>query len=99
MRREGLDQDTARRRIQSKDRDRDRYLQREYHCHPEDPHLYDLVLNTNIIELDSIVDLICLGLEHKSRRLSIPDLELGPGMGLPRYPSQPGDFRLPESTT
>jgi len=98
MRREGLDQDTARRRIQSKDRDRDRYLQREYHRHPEDPHLYDLVLNTNIIELDGIVDLICLGLEHKSRRLSIPDLELGPGMGLPRYPTQPGDFRLPEST-
>lgn len=99
MRREGLDQDAARKRIQSKDRDRVRYLQTEYRHHPEDPHLYDLVLNSNIIDLDSIVDLICLAFERKASRLAVTTGELGPGTGLERYPTQPSDFRLPESTT
>ncbi len=99
MRREGLDQETARRRIQAKDRNRVRYLQSEYRRHPEDPHLYDLVVNTNIVDLNSIVDLICLGLERKARQLSTPVGELGPGTGLTRYPTQPSDFQFPESTT
>jgi cytidylate kinase len=99
MRREGVDQETARRRIQAKDRNRVRYLQSEYRRHPEDPHLYDLVLNTNIVDLDSIVDLICLGLERKARQLSTPVEALGPGTGLTRYPTQPGDFQIPESAT
>src|SRR6266699_907095 len=62
MLREGLDQDAARKRIQTKDRDRVRYLQTQYRVHPADPHLYDLVLNSNIIDLDSIVDLINLAI-------------------------------------
>lgn len=99
MRREGLDQDAARKRIQSKDRDRVRYMQTQYRCHPVDPHLYDLVLNSNIIDLDSIVDLINLALERKASQLSTPTENLGPGTGLTRYPTQPGDFRLSESTT
>lgn len=99
MLREGVDQETARRRIQAKDRNRVRYLQSEYRRHPEDSHLYDLVVNTNIVDLDSTVDLICLGLERKARQLSKPVGELGPGTGLTRYPTQPGDFQLPESTT
>ena len=99
MRREGLDQDAARKRIQSKDRDRVRYLQTQYRYHPQDPHLYDLVLNSNIIDLDSIVDLINLALERKASQLSTPTENLGPGTGLTRYPTQPGDFHLSESTT
>jgi cytidylate kinase len=99
MLREGLDQDAARKRIQTKDRDRVRYLQTKYRFHPEDPHLYDLVLNSNIIDLDSIVDLINLALERKASHLSTPTENLGPGTGLTRYPTQPGDFRLSESAT
>jgi len=99
MQREGLNQDEARSRIQLKDRDRIRYLQAEYHQSPEDARLYDLIVNTGIIDLDSAVDLIVLALERKGRKLTTPTGELGPGVGQPRYPGQPGDFRPPESVT
>jgi cytidylate kinase len=59
--------------------------------------LYDLVVNTSIIDLDSAVDLIVLALERKGRKLTTPTGELGPVTGLPRYPGHPGDFRPPES--
>ena len=94
--REGLDEDAARVRIQMKDRDRQRYLQNEYHVHSEDPHLYDIVVNTGIIDLDGVVDLITIALERKASRLTTPTTQLGPGVGLSRYPGQPGDFHPPE---
>jgi len=97
MQREGVEQAEARSRIQLKDRDRIRYLQSVHHCHPADAHLYDLVLNTRVLDLNSTVELICLALEYKARRLKTSSETLGPGAGLQRYPRQPGDFRLPES--
>src|SRR6266571_5087045 len=99
MRREGLDQAAARTRIQLKERDRIRYLQEVHQQHPENAHLYDLIVNTGILDLDSVVDLIYLALDRKARRLSTPTEELGPGAGLPEYPERPGDFHPPESTT
>ena len=99
MQREGLNQNDARSRIQMKDRDRIRYLQAEHHQSPEDAHLYDLVINTGVIDLDSAIDLIALAVERKARKLATPTGELGPGTGLPRYPGRPGDFRPPESVT
>lgn len=99
MRREGCDENTARSRIQSKDRDRVRYLQVEYQHDPADPHLYDLVINTDVIDLDSAVDLAVRALQSKASHLSVPIEELGPGAGLSRYPGQPEDIRPPESIT
>ena len=96
MQREGLDEDAARARIQIKDRDRQRYLQNEYHVQSEDPHLYDIVVNTGILDLDSVVDLITVALERKEMRLTAPTGQLGPGVGLSRYPTQPADFHPPE---
>jgi cytidylate kinase len=98
MQREGLDQEIARARIQLKDRDRTRFLQVEHHEHPQDAHLYDLVVNTGVLDLESVVDLLILALEHKARRLSTPTEALGPGVGLPQYPRHPDDFRSPKST-
>lgn len=92
MQREGLDQATANTRVQNKDRDRTRYLQEQHHVSPEDPHLYDLVINTAVLDLDSTIELIKLSLERKATRLSTPISELGPAAGLTRYPEQPGDF-------
>jgi cytidylate kinase len=97
MSREGLDREAAQARILRKDQERARYLERFYHQHPSDPHLYDLVLNTGILDLESAVEVIAIVLERKARRLSIPTQELGPGVGLPRYPAQPEDFRPPQS--
>lgn len=93
MRREGRDQAIARGRILRKDEERARYLQTFYKRDPRDPHLYDLVLNTGVLDLDSVVDVIMLALERKARRLSLPEQELGPAAGLAPYPGQPEDFR------
>ena len=99
MHREGLRQEEALARIQLKDRVRMRYLQAEHRQNPEDAHLYDLVVNTGILDLESVVDLICFALERKASRLSIPTGELGPGAGLAPYAGQPADFHPPETTT
>ena len=99
MRREALDRAAALARIQLKDRDRTRYLQAEYHQPSDNPHLYDLVVNTGILALENIVDLIYQALEYKAKRLQTPTEELGPAAGLTPYPGRPGDFRPPESIT
>ncbi len=96
MSREGLDQEAARARIQLKDRDRVRYLQSEYQHSPADADLYDLTLNTASLSLDQAADLVILALRQKSERLSVTTGELGPGVGLSRYPGQPEDIRPPE---
>jgi len=99
MVREGLDQAAARARIQLKDRDRVRFLQEVHNRNPHDADLYDIVVNTGVLDLESAVDLIYLALQRKARQLTTPTKELGPGAGLARYPGQPGDFRPPEHLT
>jgi CMP/dCMP kinase len=96
-RREGLDQAGARERIRLKDASRARFLQARYHCRPNDPLYYDLVVNTGVLDLESAVELICLALERKARRLAVPERELGPAAGLGRYPGQPADLPSPGS--
>ena len=93
MQREGVDQRTAESRIHMKDHDRARYLQMEYHQKPEDVHLYDIVLNTSLLDLESAVEIICLTLQLKARGLSTKTGELGPAAGQSRYAGQLEDFR------
>lgn len=97
MQREGLGKGDAGARIQMKDHDRERYLQTQYRRNPNDSALYDLIINSGILDLDTVTDLITLGVERKARRLHIPTNELGPKAGLTRYPGQPGDIRPPTS--
>ena len=94
-RREGLGEAAARARIERKDRARARYLQAHYQRVPDDPHLYDLVLNTGVLALDSAVELLALALEHKGRQLAAPAEEAGPAAGLAPYPGPPGEFGPP----
>jgi cytidylate kinase len=96
-RREGLSEAAARARTLMKNRARARYIQTLYHRNHDDPHLYDLVINTGIIDLEGAVDLICTALTHKARMLTVPEPELGPAAGMTRYPGQPADFPLPPS--
>lgn len=91
MRREGLAQQVAQARILQKDQEHARYLETFYHRHPSDPRLYDLVLSTGILDLESAVDVICLVLERKAKRLSITTQDLGPAEGLSQYPTLPKD--------
>ena len=98
-RREGLDEAAAQSRIQSKDRDRTRYIQARFGRSVDDPLLYDLIINTAVLDLDSAVDLISLALERKARKLAVRTGELGPATGLARYPGQPADLPPPASMT
>lgn len=95
--RERLAEPAARTRILLKDHDRERYLQTQHHRHPNDPELYDLVVNTAVLDLESAVDLICLTLERKARRITVPAAELGAATGLSPYPGAPADLRPPET--
>jgi CMP/dCMP kinase len=101
MQREGLDEADARARIQQKDRDRSRHLQSQYHRDVNDPLLYDLVLNSGVLDLESLVDLIILAFERKARRLVVKTSELGAVVGLTPYPGRPADLHppLPASAT
>ncbi|GCE48845.1 cytidylate kinase [Thermosporothrix hazakensis] len=95
MQREQVSESEAKSRIQMKEQDRIRYLQTQYHCHPDDSSLYDLIVNTTVLSLDQCVDLILQALNYKAERLHLPEEELGPGAGLQPYPSLPGDLRPP----
>src|SRR5947209_6122498 len=96
MQREGLDRSKAESRIQMKDHDRARHLEVEYHQKPQDAHLYDIVLNTSLLDLESAVDVICFTLRQKAKGLATKTGELGPAKGVTRYPDQPGDFHPSE---
>ena len=95
MQRERLNEANARARIQQKDRDRTHYLQTQHRRNVDDPTLYDLVVNSGVIDLESLIDLICLALERKARRLVVKTSELGAVEGLTPYPGKPADFQLP----
>jgi cytidylate kinase len=92
VRREGLGEAAARARIQTKERTRTHYMQAQFHCNHEDPHLYDQVLNTGMLDLDSAVELIRVALERKASRLQVSAEELGPAAGVSPYAGQPADF-------
>lgn len=93
MQRERMDRAAAQARIQHKDRDRLRFLAAEHHLNPSDAHLYDVTVNTDVLDLDSIVELLALVLERKAKRLSVPAEELGPKAGLQHYTEPPADFQ------
>jgi CMP/dCMP kinase len=95
IQREGVDRHTAASRIHTKDHERTSYLEREYHHHLDDAHLYDLILNTSLLDLESVVDIICFTLQQKAKGLATKTGELGPAIGVSQYPGQPEDFRPP----
>lgn len=92
--REGLGEEDARERIQQRERARSRYMQTFYSVRPEDPHLYDLIVNTGVLGLDQAVALAEAALAMKACRLDVPDELLGPGAGLAPYPGELQDFPI-----
>jgi cytidylate kinase len=92
-RREERSPEEARARIRLKEHQRDQYFQTRYNRKPDDPDLYDLVVNTGGLDLDTACDLIVLALTRKGQLLALPPSERGPAAGLARYPGQPQDFR------
>jgi cytidylate kinase len=88
-RREELDPDAARARIQQKDHDREHYLMEVERRRVDDPTLYDLVINTGGLSLDNAVQLALIALQCKAERGELPAAELGPGAGLEPYATSP----------
>jgi cytidylate kinase len=97
MRREGLNQDDARSRIQMKEHDRQRYLQAEYQERADNAVLYDIIVNTAVLDLDAAVELIMRALDLKAKKLPVPSGELGPAAHVEPYPTPPADFHPPEA--
>ena len=96
MEREGLNQASAESRIKMKDHDRIKHLESAYHRKPADAQLYDIVLSTSFLDLDSAVEIITFTLQQKADRLSVKTGELGPAVGLSPYPDKPEDFHPKE---
>jgi cytidylate kinase len=94
-RREGISSEEAGLRIRLKDRDRRNYLRAQYHQLTDDSLLYDLTINTAVLNLNSAVDLILLALAAKSVTLGLPEEELGPATGQSPYPGKPLDLQTP----
>jgi cytidylate kinase len=91
MQREGLDRHAAEARIHRKEHERARYLQREYHHKAEDAQLYDLVLKTSRLDLETAVDLICSTLYEIAKGLAANMDDLGPATEL-RVPVVLGQY-------
>lgn len=90
--RENLSRAAAQQRIHQKDLDRRRYLSATHRHTPDEAHLYDLIVNTSVLDLDSCAALIHQALAAKATRLDTPVSALGPGACLPPYPERPEDF-------
>lgn len=95
--RENLSVVAAQHRIQQKDLDRRRYLSTTYQHTPDEAHLYDLIVNTGALNLDSCVDLIHHALIDKAAHANDPNAAIGSLTQLARYPHPPGDFPAPSS--
>ena len=93
MQREGLDRHAAEARIHRKEHERARYLQRAYHHKAEEAQLYDLVLKTSRLDLESAVDLICSTLHESAKGLATKTYELGPATERSRSPAPAADGR------
>jgi cytidylate kinase len=93
MQREGIDRAAAESRIKMKDHDRMKHLETAFHRKSDDAHLYDIVLNTSFLNLDSAVEIISHTLQQKAGQLSVKTGELGPAAGVQPYPDKPEDFR------
>jgi cytidylate kinase len=97
--RENLTRAAAQQRILQRDQERRRYLAATYRAVPDNAHLYDVTLNTSVLDFDGCVDLIACALAAKATRLATPVAALGPaGEHLPPYPSAPVDFNATDAT-
>lgn len=91
--RENLTRTEAQQRITQREQERRRYLSNTYRALPDDAHLYDITLNTAVLDLDGCVTLIQRALEVKATRLDLPASALGPAAAhVQPYPEAPEDF-------
>lgn len=93
MRRECLDAKAAAERIKQKEHQRHQSIKEQYGRDDNDAHLYDIVINTGVLDLHASVELVYLALVRKSQKLMVPVEQLGPACGLKPYPGRPDEIR------
>jgi cytidylate kinase len=67
MRIEGIDRETAKRHMRETDRARDAYVRQFYRTDAHDPRLYQLMIDSTVIELDVCVELIEIAARSRTR--------------------------------
>jgi cytidylate kinase len=95
MQREGLSREDAEARLHEKDSNRNRLLKTQYHESPDNPLLYDLVINTSTLSISHAVDMIVQALRAKAEQILAEEQYQGPGSGLSRYPGSEHDLPTP----
>ena len=68
---QGVDRDTAERRLEETDRAREAYVRHFYRCDPKDAGLYHLVIDSTAIPLDACVEIIALAARARGERAAI----------------------------
>ena len=68
----GLDRKRAMERIHAEDRGRSRYLKKHFNADPEDPRLYHLVINTDLVSYDKAACMILDAALGSSQRSLAP---------------------------
>lgn len=64
----GIDQRAARAKVHEQDKQRSEFVRNNFHCDPEDPANYDLLLNSDTFSLDECAELIIEALQCRQRR-------------------------------
>jgi cytidylate kinase len=65
MRYEGIEEDAAREMVAQSDAARHEFIQKMFHIEPNDPHYYDLVINTEHIPGSRLVEIAMMALESR----------------------------------
>jgi cytidylate kinase len=66
MRLEGVDRETAERRLEETDKAREAYVRHFYRVEPSEPSLYHLLIDSTVIPLETCADIIALAAEHRA---------------------------------
>lgn len=61
---QGIPVQAARLQVEASDRSRRDCLRRDYHVNWDDPELYDLILNSDRLSVDAIVEITCRAVER-----------------------------------
>lgn len=68
----GVSSVAAKAQVQASDRSRRNYLQRFYHVDWDDPALYDLVINTGHMSVNTAAETICQAAKHNYAQVDLP---------------------------
>jgi cytidylate kinase len=88
---EGIDLDTARRRVHRSDAEREAFHRRLFGVHSTDPYLYDVLINTAELSVDAAAAIVVESFRRKFAEDSVTRASTGAGATSSTPPSRPFD--------